>query len=298
MSLLPEAHRPAPPRRDGLIVFDQVGTIYSVTPDGGGLTSLRAGQTPALSPDGHEIAYGDLSSDDVRLAVMNSDGSNARLVLPDETGVSCYPRPSWSPDGTQIAFSAWVEGADAWQIFVVNADGSGRRLLVSGPGSVAPAWSPDGEWIAFGGIGLMRPDGSDIHPLPLHISASLDWPLWSPDGEWLAFTVNATNIGKVRRDGTGFEQLTATWGSDIPGTFSPDGSQILFSRQFHLESPSLYLMNNDGTDLHRFLPEMNGTDASWAGPSARAFSSPRPGVPRIPDEYVNLPRPAPPAAQD
>jgi Tol biopolymer transport system component len=62
--------------------------------------------------------------------------------------------PSFSPDGQQIAFMGRVH--DRWEIFVMNADGSGRHQLTRSsrdleepPSSVAPAWSPDGKHIVF-----------------------------------------------------------------------------------------------------------------------------------------------------
>jgi TolB protein len=56
--------------------------------------------------------------------------------------------PSWSPDGTQIAFAS--RRADNWDLYLMRADGSGiRRLTADRAYDGEPAWSPDGTRIAF-----------------------------------------------------------------------------------------------------------------------------------------------------
>jgi Tol biopolymer transport system component len=62
--------------------------------------------------------------------------------------------PVMSPDGSQVAIQHWQH--DHWEIYIMNADGKGRRpltgsspLLERRPHNVSPAWSPDGSQIAF-----------------------------------------------------------------------------------------------------------------------------------------------------
>jgi hypothetical protein len=50
--------------------------------------------------------------------------------------------PSWSPDGTRIAFTSQRNGAN--QVFVMNADGSDQRLLLDGDSAFAD-WQPTPE---------------------------------------------------------------------------------------------------------------------------------------------------------
>ena len=124
---------------------------------------------------------------------------------------------SMSADGSKVAFLRTPWNTDTRAIYVINADGSGLRLVASGTveGLDGPAISPDGGSIAYwcrpvnpppargcgplpdgsyrqSGLMLMNADGTDkrmivIGPTGLSgASWSPGWPLsWSPDGRWL-----------------------------------------------------------------------------------------------------------------
>lgn len=74
--------------------------------------------------------------------------------------------PSWSPDGTRVAFASNEHGN--YDIYVQNADGGDRTNLTNSPEeSSQPIWSPDGSRIAYVSKGqrgfdihVVRPDGS------------------------------------------------------------------------------------------------------------------------------------------
>lgn len=97
--------------------------------------------SPTFSPDGSKIAVSYRQTDHWEVHVMNADGTGrVRLtqtpmsVLVDQQIKGQAPRswnnaaPAWSPDGRQIAFLSDRNGA--WEIWVMNADGTNQRLLL------------------------------------------------------------------------------------------------------------------------------------------------------------------------
>src|SRR6267142_863744 len=100
-------------------------------------TSMAA----ALSPDGRTIAIDLLGT----LWTMPASGGIAKPI----TDIAMDARqPSWSPDGTRLAFRAYR--STTWQIWTMKADGSELKPVTSGPyDDREPVWSPDGRRIAF-----------------------------------------------------------------------------------------------------------------------------------------------------
>lgn len=101
---------------------------------------------PTWSSDGQWIAY----DGDHGLSMTTVEGPNNRMLTENVHDTF----PVWSPDGTRIAFMHRQH--DHWEIYVMNADGSGRWPLTGSspflerrPNNVSPAWSPDGEEIVF-----------------------------------------------------------------------------------------------------------------------------------------------------
>jgi WD40 repeat protein len=150
---------------------------------------------PAWSPDGTKIAFvSDWRAFDFLydLYVMNADGSDVRLLLGGPffwPGLTYYFQPAWSPDGGTIALTvcpyAWDNCFPDSTVALVNADGSGLRLIASAGGFARPSWSPDGTIIAFGSSAC-RECPSTIQYVTRDGSASgvLVWnahsPTWRP----------------------------------------------------------------------------------------------------------------------
>ena len=106
------------------------------------------------SPDGMRLIYTHNKTGNYEIYTSNIDGTDERR-LTDTSADESYP--SWSPDGTQIAFSVstgeWnaPESANTFEIFVMNSDGTGMRQLTDNTATdVYSRWSPDGSLLAFG----------------------------------------------------------------------------------------------------------------------------------------------------
>jgi len=234
-----------------------------IGPDGGGLYIDWSPDAKRLVFDSDRLAPG---TDHIDVFSMKPDGSDVvRLTgapgdLPGFNG-----EPSYSPDGKLIAFEHDDYGDVARSgIWVMRADGSGKRQLTVHPGAgydLTPRFSPDGKKIAFsrhnepdpgrhgkkhdqltGAVHIVNVDGEDLHRITSWklITDDVDW---SPDGRWIVFAteptdlfVRTTDVFVVKPNGDGLRNLTQNpvgmsggylhWSSHP--SWSPDGSRILY----------------------------------------------------------------------
>jgi serine/threonine protein kinase len=179
------------------IVFAQQEGIYTINPDGTGLTPVLQVVSPcalAWSPNKKRIAYAAPCENnmDKDVYVVNSDGSNVTRLTNNQNNNGW---PTWSPDGNSIAFESTRNGH--YEIYLMNADGTNVRQLTNINTNAidgGPDWSPDGTKIAFhstrespGGIFVMKSDGTEVTKL-ITANAWIGGPKWSPDGLHIAIT--------------------------------------------------------------------------------------------------------------
>jgi Tol biopolymer transport system component len=167
-----------------LIAFRHSGGVYVTAADPGARGFLqRVGAhtflsgSPAWSPDGSRIAFvgstpgGTLGE----LYVIDADGSGLRKVDLDAGAGSIVQGPAWSPDGHTIAVSVAADPL-AGQVWLVNEDGSGSRVVAEG---WSPVWSPDGSGLAFQRGETVRYVGTDGGASIETIESGAD-PAWRP----------------------------------------------------------------------------------------------------------------------
>ena len=215
--------------------------LYVMDSDGNNVIRLTQDNLfesrPSWSPDGTRLAFSNLRFDvgNSEIYIMDVNGNDLiNLTKHKWHDVS----PSWSLDGRTIAFYSYRDGGfrTPKHIFVMNADGSGRRNLTGDTHlrtSKFPSCSPDGSKIAFQSQRLFR-EGT------------------------------RTDIFVITADGKELEQLTEDGRSMVPA-YSPDGAKIAFSSSRDGDG-HIYLMEANGGNavkLTRTPPGSGNGTPSW-----------------------------------
>jgi Tol biopolymer transport system component len=151
----------------------------------------------AISPDGLRIVYSATRENGGRdLWVINADGTGAQKLVACDQQV-CQS-PSWSANGTQIAFE--------------------RHTLVQGAIGVSPG---------PGHIYLYDFNSQSVTPLMNDTQQLGNLPNWAPVGDTLAFYDPTTDMITLYNVTSGERtQLSSVMGD--PGTWSPDGQQLIY----------------------------------------------------------------------
>ena len=164
-------------------------SVQSINTDGSSQTIIFSSSTygygyytPAISPDGQNIALSVIIDGNFGIYTSNIDGSDLARITFDNVQAG-FPR--WSPDGTKIVYSSTRDGN--FEIYLMNNDGTGLTRLTNNTASDRrPCWSPDGSKIAFESdrdghweIYIMNIDGTDQTNIT-NSPANENRPSWSP----------------------------------------------------------------------------------------------------------------------
>lgn len=147
----------------------------------------------------------------------------------------------FSVDGKKLIFQSTRDGHECDQIYEMNIDGSGVRMLSNGRGRCTCSYYfPDGKRILYSSTYL---GGAACPPRP-DFSQGYVWAVYPT---YDVFTADP--------DGSNLKQLTKTPGYDAESTISRDGKKIVFTsmRDGDLD---IYTMNPDGSNVKKLTTEL------------------------------------------
>ncbi|MEJ3404051.1 hypothetical protein WDJ51_04855 [Rathayibacter sp. YIM 133350] len=204
-----------------LFCSDRSGTyqVWAIGADGSDprqVTDIGSALFPDVSPDGSLVAFCGLADGEPEetedLWVVGIDGSDPHPISDTPGGFDCYP--SWSPDGSMLAFVSDRSGSP--QLWLAAADGSDPHALTTDAVDVTqvPDWSPDGRTIAYaaaGDVWLIEADGTDPHAITADDVLEFS-PAWTGDGSAIVYRKAAddlTELWIMAADGSGARVLSA-----------------------------------------------------------------------------------------
>ena len=168
-----------------------------------------------------------------KLQVADTDGYNPATAL---TSSQPIMSPSWSPDGSRLAYVSFESGRP--EIFIQNLRTNQRDKVSSYAGmNGAPVWSPDGRQLA---LTLSRKGNPDIYVLDLATKklnqVTRHWgidtePSWMPDGSELIFTSSRGGKPQLYRKpvkGGKAKRVTFEGNYNANAEVAPDGRSIAF----------------------------------------------------------------------
>jgi len=270
-----------------VLAFTHGASIYTMSADGSGVHRLTTGSEPAYSPSGDLLAFTrDPNEERSEIWVAAPDGSGARRLVGAGRGYDGVSSPSWSPDGTAIAFAHFTLSEKRGlltSIEVVNRDGRGRRTVASVDpraleAAYAPAWTPAGRLVytrtratkagdyAFE-LRSVAADGTG-DALFLRDAASA---AFSPDGTRIAFSDSSTDNGQTcgsdecypngelavaNADGTGRRILFRSESDEGTPSWSPDGARIAFTSARNVPK-----QDYGGSEVYTIAPD--GSCLTW-----------------------------------
>jgi Tol biopolymer transport system component len=229
------------------------------------------------APDGRSVIFMARQ----KIWQVNADGTGLHKVwTPPNDGTGMDDGPTFTPDGEHIVFTRCCPHPTGYALWMIDADGTSLHRItqeveppgVDGPSDNLPQVSPDGKAIVYHRNVVTCSDpsecGNRIVTVTIHGGHRVELtdpaleaqiPYWSPDSTKIVFTIfppdgpGIANIAIINADGSGFRQLTFATGErgNVSGSFSPDGSKIIFYRAFANGNRDLFTMDADGSNVQR-----------------------------------------------
>src|SRR6185312_1064632 len=163
------------------------------------------------------------------------------------TGPMQSIHPTWSPDGTRLAYCALGSKSNQWELWIVNLDTHENTMIGYG---LFPMWSPGRDrdriayqrprqrgsrWFSLWTLDVVNGEATRVTEVAVSSNAAIVSPSWSPDGKRLTFATimepnrelgqhskDRTDIWIVSADGTDRQRLTDGTGTNLSPYWGAD----------------------------------------------------------------------------
>jgi Tol biopolymer transport system component/tRNA A-37 threonylcarbamoyl transferase component Bud32 len=231
-----------------------------------------------------------------------SDSPDTPATEVEPVPLTSYPgeerQPTFSPDGSQVAFAWDGPKQDNFDIYVkVIGSEEPRRLTTNRRADASPAWSPDGRQIAFlretssgmSDVRLISPNGGPERLIATALTAPFHGLAWSPDGLNLAVRDRSApgepvgifllDIESMEKRQLTYPPSSSEFGDWMPA-FSPDSRTLAFLRLMrNLLTVGVFLVPVAGVEPTQLLttnaPESQAGLAWTSSGEEIIFTAPR-----------------------
>jgi eukaryotic-like serine/threonine-protein kinase len=250
------------PNNDQIVFGREKGwqSIWSIPPLGGMPRKIiENARNPSWSWDGTRLVFEKHEKTNEQIWTARADGSDQREVrgVPTPELLACDRMPSFSPDGSLIAFFQCKDGppGDVW--IIPAAGGQPRQLTFDDYFGGTPAWTPDGRYLIFssrrrGSTTLWKIAVSGGEPEPVLQGAGEDTdPEISRDGRKLIYTNTRSSHVLTLTDSalTQTRELSENRYELVQPSFSPSGDKLAFFAWTEEGEYHVFTINTDGSDL-------------------------------------------------
>jgi len=239
------------------LAFEKSNAIWVANIDGTNPKKIADGQSPALSPDGTQLAFNTVqpSGQPAHRKVAVANLTNGSVKVFDKVPSDNCLQAIWSHDGKRLLFYAYVN--NEMRLAVMNADGSDFKFIPNTGGEHqnywSATWAPDGQ-------SFFAQDMENLFQFSLDGSVIKKWPV---------------------------EKLIPQGGmsGDIRLNVSPDGKMLLLDIEMDEKErkgwdgppPSIWTMDLATEKVTRQTPKtFYAWDSNWCGDDAIVFASQAP----------------------